>query len=84
MAFFFPSGIDFGMLALGRESSPPPMSCFPGILCHATLDGIHSVANREYSRFAPLAPQLGHGGGDFADAETSSSKASPHFLQRYS
>ncbi len=49
------------------------MSCLLGRLCHETLGGIHSVANIENSRFAPLAPQLGHGGADVADADTSSS-----------
>lgn len=72
------------MLALGRESGPPPMSCLFGMLCHETFDGIHSVANMENRRFAPLAPQLGQGGAVFADAETSSSKGSPQALQRYS
>jgi len=60
------------------------MSCLLGSLCQETLDGIHSVANVEKIRFAPLAPQAGHGGDFVAEAETSSSNSSLHFLQRYS
>jgi len=60
------------------------MSCFPGILCHETFDGIHSVANVEKSRFGLLAPQLGHGGPVSAEADTSSSNSVSHFVQRYS
>ena len=81
---FFGEGIDFGMLALGRESGAPPMSCLFGSLCQATFDGIHSVANIEYNRVASSAPQLGHGGEAFADADTSSSNWLPHEVQRYS
>ena len=81
---FLPSGIAFGMLALGRESAAPPMSCLFGILCHATLDGFHSVANIENRRSASSAPQLGHGGDFSAEAETSSSNSSLHAVQRYS
>ncbi len=71
------------MLAIGRVSASPPMSCLFGIRCHATFDGIHSVANIEYSRVAPVAPQSGQGGGG-DEAETSSSKRVPHPSQRYS
>ena len=78
-----PSAIAFGMLAIGRESAAPPMSCLFGSRCQATLDGIHSVENIEYSRVAPVAPQSGQGGGG-DDAETSSSKRVPHPGQRYS
>ena len=79
-----PVGIVFEKLALGRESGRPPMSCLLGILCQSTFDGIHSVANTENSRFEPAAPQDGHGGEAVAEAETSSSNLSSHFLQRYS
>ena len=72
------------MLADGRESSPPPMSCLFGILCQATFDGFHSVANIEKRRSAPAAPQLGHAGAVVAEAETNSSNCSLHALQRYS
>src|SRR5262249_16049108 len=72
------------MLAVGRESSAPPMSCLFGILCHATFDGFHSVANIENRRSAPSAPQLGQGGALAAEAETSSSNSSPHDVQWYS
>ena len=72
------------MLADGRESSAPPMSCLFGILCHATFDGFHSVANIENRRCAPSAPQLGQAGDSVADAETSSSKSSLHAAHRYS
>ena len=78
-----PPSIALGMLAIGRESASPPRSCLFGIRCQATLDGIHSVANIEYRRFAPVAPQSGQGGGG-DDAETSSSKRVPHPGQRYS
>ena len=84
MLFFLPSGIPFGKLAEGRESSAPPMSCLLGILSQATFDGFHSVANIEKRRFAPSAPQLGHGGDWVADEETSSSNCSLHAMQRYS
>ena len=84
MVFFLPSGIAFGMWALGRVSAAPPMSCLLGMLCQDTLLGNHSVANVEKSRLASAAPQLGHGGGDVAEAETSSSKRVSHALQRYS
>ena len=73
--------IAFGKAALGRESGRPPMSCLLGILCQATFEGIHSVANIENSRFAPSAPQSGHGGADVAKADTSSSNSHPA-LQR--
>ncbi len=69
---------------LGRVSESPPRSCLPGILCQATFDGSHSVANVDMTRLAPAAPQLGHGGASVADAETSSSKTSPQPPQRYS
>ena len=82
--FFLPSGIAFGKLADGRESSAPPMSCLLGILSQATFDGFHSVANNEKRRSAPLAPQLGHGGDFVADAETSSSNRSLHAAHWYS
>ena len=72
------------MLADGRESSAPPMSCLFGSLCQATFDGFHSVANIEKRRSAPAAPQLGHAGDIVAEAETSSSKSVLHALQRYS
>ena len=72
------------MLALGRESGAPPMSCLFGILCHATFEGTHSVANIEYRRVASPAPQAGHGGEAFAEADTSSSNSLPHEVQRYS
>ncbi len=81
---FFLSGIDFGISALGRVSSAPPMSCLFGSLCQATLLGIHSVANIEKSRFGFSAPQLGHGGPAFADAGTSSSNSVSHDVHRYS
>jgi hypothetical protein len=72
------------MKALGFESSPPPMSCLPGILCQETLGGIHSVANVENSRSASAAPHAGHGGETSAEAETSSSNRPPHAVHRYS
>ena len=72
------------MLADGRESGAPPMSCLFGSLCHATFDGFHSVANIENRRFASRAPQLGQAGDSVADAETSSSNSSLHDWQRYS
>ena len=84
MLFFLPSGIALGNAAVGRESSTPPMSCLFGILCHATFDGFHSVANIEKRRWAFSAPQLGHAGAVVADAETSSSNSSLQALQRYS
>ena len=81
---FLASGIPFGMLAVGRESAAPPMSCLLGMLCQETFDGIHSVAKVEYSRVGFFVPQLGHGGPCFAEAETRSSNRSPHDSQRYS
>ena len=60
------------------------MSCLLGRLCQETFGGIHSVANIENNRFAPVAPQLGHAGADFADADTSSSKRSSQAAHRYS
>ena len=60
------------------------MSCLLGRLCQETLGGTHSVANIEYSRFAPVAPQFGHGGAVFAEARTSSSKRSSQEAHRYS
>jgi len=60
------------------------MSCLFGSLCQATFDGFHSVANIEKRRFAPSAPQLGHGGASCADAGCSSSNSSLHAVQRYS
>lgn len=73
-----------GKLALGLESGKPPMSCLFGILCQATFDGIHSVANDEKSRFASAAPHAGHGGDVVAEADTSSSNSALHDVQRYS
>jgi len=84
LAFFLPSGIDFGISALGRVSSAPPMSCLFGSLCQATFEGSHSVANVEKRRSGSAAPQLGHGGPAVAEAETSSSKRVSHAVQRYS
>ena len=84
MGFFFLSGIVFEKCALGRVSAAPPMSCLLGMLCQETLLGNHSVANVEKIRLASAAPQLGHGGEDVADAETSSSKPVSHATQRYS
>ena len=72
------------MLADGRESGAPPMSCLFGSLCQATFDGFHSVANMEKRRSAPAAPQLGHAGAVVAETATSSSNSSLHALQRYS
>ena len=82
--FFLVSGMAFGKLAVGRESSAPPMSCLFGSLCQLTLDGIHSVANIENRRVASAAPQAGQGGDAFADAETSSSNSSSQAAHRYS
>ena len=85
MAFFaLPSGIERGIDALGRVSAAPPMSCLFGRLCQETFDGIHSVANIEKSRSGFSAPQLGHGGPAFAEADTSSSNRVSHDVQRYS
>jgi len=69
---------------LGRESESPPRSCLPGNRCHATFDGIHSVANVDMIRVESAAPQSGHGGASAAEAETSSSKRLPQALHRYS
>jgi len=69
---------------LGRVSESPPRSCLPGSRCQATFDGSHSVANIDMTRWAPAAPQLGHGGASVADGETSSSKRSPQPPQWYS
>ena len=81
---FLPLGIAFGNAAVGRESSAPPMSCLFGILCQATFDGFHSVANIENRRCGSGAPQDGQSGPVSADAETSSSNSSLQSRQRYS
>jgi len=81
---FLPPGMAFGNAADGRESSAPPMSCLFGILCQATFDGFHSVANVEKRRRGSDAPQLGQFGPVSAEAETSSSKSTSHARQRYS
>ena len=79
---------DFFGVALGTDvlerSGAPPRSCLLGRLCQETLGGTHSVANIENSRLAPVAPQLGQGGADVAEAGTSSSKRSSQEAQRYS
>ena len=84
MRFFGLSEIVRGTLTLGRVSAAPPMSCLLGILCQATLEGTHSVANMDMTRSTSAAPQSGHGGASVAKAETSSSKRSPQPRHRYS